>query len=113
MRGLPAKSCSQCYMSREMDADLHAVKGIAKLDHKMRTKALITGVLTRSFVESQPSLIRMLQSPTLDSSVVDSMVERLTAVRSGTSNIDDASTSFGQSLVDTYITPRLSYPPTR
>ena len=93
-----------------MDADLHAVKGIAKLDYKMRTKALITGVLTRSFVESHPALIRMLQSPTLDSTVVESMVDRLTAVRSGTTSMDDASTSFGQSLVDTYITPTLSYP---
>jgi hypothetical protein len=90
-----------------MDADLHAVKGIAKLDLRMRTKPLITGVLTKTFVDSHPALIRMLQAPGLDPNVVNSLVDKLMSIRAGHVNMDDASVAVGQTLVDTYITPAL------
>ena len=90
-----------------MDADLHAVKGIAKLDSRMRTKSLIAGVLTRSFVEQHPALIRMLQAPDLDCSVVESLVDKLMSLRQGDVDVDEASVAVGQTLVDTYIMPAL------
>jgi hypothetical protein len=91
-----------------MDADLHAVLGIAKLDHRMRTKALIHAVLTTTFVSTHPALIRMLQAPNLDAGVVQSLVARLVQIRSGESDLDTASAAVGQTLVDTYITPVLT-----
>ena len=89
-----------------MDADLHAVLGIARLDARMRTPALIRGVLSRQFVTAHPTLIRMLQTPHLRYDVVQSLIQHLTAVRSGEEGLHEASIAVGHALVDTYVTSR-------
>lgn len=86
-----------------MDADLHAILGIAKLDARMRTPSLVRGVLSRQFVDAHPTLVRMLQTPHLRFDVVQSMVEHLTAVRTGEQGMHDASVAVGQALVDAYV----------
>ena len=86
-----------------MDADLHAVLGISKLGRALRTRDMIEGVLTQSFVQSNPALVRMLQSPDLDSRVVKAVVERLASIRAGTLDLHDASVAVGQILVNTYV----------
>lgn len=86
-----------------MDADLHAVLGIAKLDARMRTHDLINGVLSRSFVLKHPTLVRMLQAEDLKPAVVESLIKRVASVREGNENFHDASVAVGQTLVDTYI----------
>lgn len=86
-----------------MDADLHAVLGMAKLDKRMRTRELVHNVLSRSFVQKHPTLVRMLQSEDLKAHVVESIVERVVRLREGHENLHDASVAVGQTLVDTYI----------
>ena len=86
-----------------MDADLHAVLGIAKLDARMRTSNLIRGVLSRQFVDAHPRLVRMLQSPHLRADVVEELVERLKSIREGREDLHEASVAVGQALVDAYI----------
>ena len=86
-----------------MDADLHAVMGIAKLDARMRTPALIRGVLSRQFVDTHPTLVRMLQTPHLRLDVVQTMIGQLAAVRTGDVAMHDASVAVGQTLVDAYV----------
>lgn len=86
-----------------MDADLHAVLGIAKLDASMRTRSMIDGVLTKSFIDSHPSLIRMLQSPRMDPNIIVPLVDRLVAVREGRQDVHEASVAVGQTLVNAYI----------
>lgn len=86
-----------------MDADLHAILGIAKLDARMRTPALIQSVLSRQFVDAHPTLVRMLHTPHLRLDVVQSMIEHLTAVRTGEQGVHDASVAVGQALVDAYV----------
>jgi hypothetical protein len=86
-----------------MDADLHAVLGISKLSKSMRTRSLIEGVLTGTFVSQHPTLVRMLQSPELDPAIVECLVDRLKCVREGHQDLHDASVAVGQTLVDAYV----------
>lgn len=85
-----------------MDADLHAVIAISRLDGSMRTRTMIENVLTRSFVDKHPTLVRMLEYPHLDAGIVQSLVDRLAAVREGRQDLEEASVQVGETLLRAY-----------
>ena len=84
------------------DADFRTVQSIGMLPVTQRTPAIVNGLLSKTFVETHPTLVRMLSSPDMDTSILALIIERIRLVQKGNEGVHEASVDVGGALARTY-----------
>lgn len=86
----------------QRDVELRMVESIGMLPASQRTPAIVAGLLPSAFVESHPTLVRMLSDPDMDVAMLKMVLDRIGLVRGGHNDVHDASVEVGNALAATY-----------